>query len=785
MADGTNVGKINLEIDLTQDLNKQIDNASSAIGKGLETGVNKGFNVDSLINTFSKKIEDSIKSINNNINSSIDSMKQKAETAINDISDMVKKVNFPQYNAPSAPTSNTRASTVPRSTGNADTAALQIDILSREMDMFNNKAMAARQKVQELKAEIDKLSIDTGNPIENKINSNTIELLKKELADAQSEEDNFALKSDNINVKLQSLTDNMNAGANATNKNANAVRDKANSFEEASNKGTVYDTTLNKLKGSTDSAAASTRQHSSAMDRMGFGFNQIGRILDRMLIRMVLFNTVMKGISAFSSFLGSALMSNAAFSNSLAQVKTNLEVAFMPIYQAILPALTSLMQALATVTTYIAAFISALFGKTYQQSFAAAKTLNKSVETYQAMEKQAKSTSSAVGKIGDETEKAAKKVREALAGFDQINKLSITNEALPKVKTPKEPSISPFGAPMVAPPIDVNPATLAMKKIQDAAEKTRAVLKILIPVIAGVVATILTFKLITGMPKIIENIKNAFSDLWAIIAANPVAAIIALLVGLAVTFAILYATNKDFRDKVNKLWSDFMAFLKKAWKGFQIDLQTDWSKSFGFLGDILNGFFKSSSDIWQGLKEVFQGIIDFIAGVFTGNWARAWNGVKEIFKGVFDSIAGIGKSIMNGIISLINGAISGLNLIHINIPSWVPGFGGDSFGFHLSKIPYLATGGIISQPTLSILGESGKEAVMPLENNTGWIDSLAGKINSKGGNNDQTISLLLKIIDLLKNFNTDINVDGDKLAQITAKQVNKRTRMLGKCEIIT
>ena len=126
-----------------------------------------------------------------------------------------------------------------------------------------------------------------------------------------------------------------------------------------------------------------------------------------------------------------------------------------------------------------------------------------------------------------------------------------------------------------------------------------------------------------------------------------------------------------------------------------------------------------------------QGIIDFIAGVFTGNWSRAWRGVVNIFGGIMSGLGAIMKAPLNAVIGIINSAISAINSIHVDIPDWVPGLGGRSFGTHIGKIPYLAKGGIVDQPTLAMVGEAGKEAVMPLEHNTGWIDNLAGQVASK------------------------------------------------------
>lgn len=204
----------------------------------------------------------------------------------------------------------------------------------------------------------------------------------------------------------------------------------------------------------------------------------------------------------------------------------------------------------------------------------------------------------------------------------------------------------------------------------------------------------------------------------------------------------------------------------------------------GTFAGVFQGVFKSIGNIIGDLKNIFGGLIDFITGVLTGNWSRAWKGFVNVFKGIFGGIADIVKSPLNAVIGLINGAIGSLNKISISIPSWIPGMGGKNFGVNLPHIPYLAKGGVIDQPTLAMVGEAGKEAVMPLENNTGWIDVLAGKLNSKGQSSDEVVKLLQIIIDILKSLNMDIDVDGDNLAKVVIKQLNKRTRTTGKTELI-
>lgn len=131
----------------------------------------------------------------------------------------------------------------------------------------------------------------------------------------------------------------------------------------------------------------------------------------------------------------------------------------------------------------------------------------------------------------------------------------------------------------------------------------------------------------------------------------------------------------------------------------------------GLIGDDLKELIIVVSDVTAGLLKALGGIIDFITGVFTGNWSQAWEGVKNIFKGVFDSLYGIARVPLNFIIGGINKMIGGLN--SIQIPDWVPGMGG--MGLNIGKIPLLEKGGIVDKPTLAMIGEGvEKEVVLPL-----------------------------------------------------------------------
>ena len=167
-----------------------------------------------------------------------------------------------------------------------------------------------------------------------------------------------------------------------------------------------------------------------------------------------------------------------------------------------------------------------------------------------------------------------------------------------------------------------------------------------------------------------------------------------------------------------------------------------WSFICNLVVGVLGSIFAVISDVIGSIIGIFGGLIDFITGIFTGNWEKAWQGIQSIFKNLVDGLVGIFKFPINLIIDAINSFISGLN--KIKIPDWVPAVGGK--GINIPKIPKLARGGIIEEPTLAVVGEAGKEAVMPLEHNTSWIDQLADKLANKiGGNNSKPIQLVVKI----------------------------------------
>lgn len=125
--------------------------------------------------------------------------------------------------------------------------------------------------------------------------------------------------------------------------------------------------------------------------------------------------------------------------------------------------------------------------------------------------------------------------------------------------------------------------------------------------------------------------------------------------------------------------------------------------------------FANISNVVMSLQGVFDGLVQFITGAFTGNWASAWEGVKSIFGNAFSALVELCKVPINAVIGVINGAIRGINSIvggGVTIPDWLPG-GGGTFSLHLNEIPMLAKGGFTDG--VSIAGEAGTEAVISFD----------------------------------------------------------------------
>ena len=208
--------------------------------------------------------------------------------------------------------------------------------------------------------------------------------------------------------------------------------------------------------------------------------------------------------------------------------------------------------------------------------------------------------------------------------------------------------------------------------------------------------------------------------------AAPLAVFMGLLFGMVAAGVKLVQNWDAVKAKAAELWASF-------------------ASKFPALASIAETAFSAVSGVVQTAKATFGELVDFVKNVFTGQWSAAWENVKTIFSTAFTSLSAVAKAPINGVIALVNGAISAMNGISVQIPEWVPGVGGQTFGVNLPQIPQLAEGGIATSSMLANIGEGGEpEAVVPLSK----LPSLLG---TAGGGFGGGISV---------NFAPVINVSG-------------------------
>lgn len=212
------------------------------------------------------------------------------------------------------------------------------------------------------------------------------------------------------------------------------------------------------------------------------------------------------------------------------------------------------------------------------------------------------------------------------------------------------------------------------------------------------------------------------------------------------------------------------------WVSKTVNNIKDWIKG---AVDTIKGWF---SGLWSKIKEIFSPVANFFKGV----WNNAFNAVKTVFSPIVnffsgiwgkikdkfsslgtsigDAIGGAVKAGINGVISLIENSInSAISLINgaIKLINLLPGV---SVGYvQKLHMPRLAKGGIVDSATIAMVGEQGKEAVVPLENNTEWMDKLADRLAAR----------------MASPTKVSLNVDGKELGWTTINSINNITKQTG------
>lgn len=297
-------------------------------------------------------------------------------------------------------------------------------------------------------------------------------------------------------------------------------------------------------------------------------------------------------------------------------------------------------------------------------------------------------------------------------------------------------------------------------------------------VIEAIAIVVGSFALAWGLVNMAMKIWNAGVILWNSIGliatgvtigftsamkflTGPIGLVIAAIGAVIAIVALLIKNWDKVKEVASNVWNSIQETWNKVATWFDVNVVQPVSNFF--------------SDMWEGIKKSASDAWDWILGLFSKG--------GKVFSGVVGAIGDVFKKIVNSIIGGINkviaipfNKINGLlnKIRDVEVLGFTPfdGFWGYN-PLPVPRIPMLAKGGIVDSATLAVIGERGREVVMPLENNTGWISLLAEKLASRmpqGGNSSYPSGPLSIILE----------ISGTELGRVVIDNMNKLFRQEGK-----
>ncbi len=282
-----------------------------------------------------------------------------------------------------------------------------------------------------------------------------------------------------------------------------------------------------------------------------------------------------------------------------------------------------------------------------------------------------------------------------------------------------------------------------------------------------------------ALNKAVEWLKSVFEPGWEAV-QNTVTTVWTAIETLLNAGAVWLRTTfggawEDFKSLLTSLWDDLQAMVADAWEAVEGILLAglDWLKdTFEPAWDSLRGFF---TDLWEAVEALITGAWGRIVTWLTETWnslagiaTTAWSAVVDAILGVFDGMVSALQGVWDGVVETVRNAVnSAIEMINSVIEMWnglsfsvpsitIPGvdvglfeipettIGGQEIHVpQIPTIPMLATGGIVDDATLAIIGESGPEAVIPL-------DQLDQFTSDGSGGDSQTIIVELDSRTLLR-----------------------------------
>ena len=249
----------------------------------------------------------------------------------------------------------------------------------------------------------------------------------------------------------------------------------------------------------------------------------------------------------------------------------------------------------------------------------------------------------------------------------------------------------------------------------------------------------------TTKPEIIEKLVELAAVVMVNLSAAFLAAAPKLLVGIGkiIKTFIENMIKTDWASLGQKLIENINVTLQKAsnklmvwWDGWAQMVGKYAAMGWNKLVEIWFGIGDWFNERWHDIQNVFSAIPNWFGNVFS----EAWKRVVDAFSPMGDNFIAIGNNILTGLKSMVNFLIKGINDV-IAVPfnglnaafdtvrkapmfSWLP-------SVTVPQIPTLAKGGVLKRGQMAFLEGQGDEAVIPLSQNTEWIDKIADKLSKK------------------------------------------------------
>ena len=224
-----------------------------------------------------------------------------------------------------------------------------------------------------------------------------------------------------------------------------------------------------------------------------------------------------------------------------------------------------------------------------------------------------------------------------------------------------------------------------------------------------------------------------------------------------------------FTDMFQKAWTgltNVFSGLGNWFGGRWADVKNALASVSSWFGDIFTRAYNAVTNAFSSIGSFFSGVWTTVKNIFVNAGQMVGSAVGSAFKSAVNAVLGTIENVVNGFVGMINGVIGMINKI--------PGVSLGSIGY--VSLPRLARGGIVDSPTVAMIGEAGKEVVMPLEN-TGFLQTMGrvvggAVVNALGGGLTQSSGFS-------GSGDIVIQIGGHEFGRVAIQEINREQERAG------